>query len=318
MRHVIIILIIGTFLTGCEKQNEELEEFAFDDSQIAYRDVHKYTFDENGRIQLDRKTSYQFMAGVAFDSTITETVFRYNEKGQLISAGDSPESTRQVIIYNDLDSLVGDFRINEFGDTTRLISNVYEDNRLVRTINRYLDMKLPENAAKIRKDDQRNYDTVLFVSDLVYENDIHIKSFSRDKAGIVSEEIEHFYEGGKLVRTITYAFLGDAKYIRQTTYYTAKDQSDADFVSIDTQGDTIAFTKTYKNNDGKVVVDYSKEFNVQDMWYYDINGKLLANAIIDENAAVKMVTKYSYDSRGNKIEQLTYRVRLDGSVDNGL
>jgi YD repeat-containing protein len=314
MRRLFIFLAIGTILMACEKQKEQIESFAFDNSQIQYRDVHRYTFSKNGKVQVDRETSFRYVAGLCLDSTITETIFAYNDKGQLISAIDLPDSSKRIKIYNDLDSLISDFRINGFGDTTRLTINLYDGSRLIRTMSRYLDMNLPESFEKPAKKDLRNYDTTVFISDLIYEDDTHIKSLKRDKTGALTEEIELFYEKDKVVKSITYAFLGDAKYIKETTFYSGNDHS-PDFVSIDTQGDTIAFIKTFNKDDGRVVLSRSKEFDLQDISYYDMNGQLMAFAYIDSNSQSKTVTRYYYDDKGNIVEEITYRQQLNDAQE---
>ena len=153
MRPIFIILTIGTLLTGCEKQKEQLEKFVFDNSHIAHRTVHKYVFDNNWRIKLDRSISYRYMAGVPLDSTVSETILQYNDKGQLIAAIELPDSSRQVKIYNDLDSLVGDYRINSFGDTTNLTVTEYDGDKVVRRINRHLGMRIPESFKNIKKEE---------------------------------------------------------------------------------------------------------------------------------------------------------------------
>jgi YD repeat-containing protein len=312
MRHLILISLIGTILAGCDKPKEALEKFIFDNNQIVYRDVHKYTFAKNGRIEVDRTTNYQFMAGVAFDSIIYETVFKYNDKGQLISSFDLSDSSRQVKIYNTVDSLVGDYRINGFGDTTYLSSTIYHQNKIIQRVFRHLSRELPDDLKKLKKGDLRNYDTLLFVSDLIYDsNNIHVKTLSRDKTGIVTEEIEHYYEGDRQIKTIKHAFLGDAKYLKETTYYDTGNRPD--FVSIGTQGDTIAITKTIEKSNGRIVLNYVKEFDIQDLWYYDTNGQLLAIVMLDRTAQEKTTSTYSYDDKGNKIEEITYRERLNNA-----
>jgi YD repeat-containing protein len=313
MRPIFIILTIGTLLTGCEKQKEQLEKFIFDNRQIAHRTVHKYVFDNNWRIKLDRSISYQYMAGVPLDSTVSETIFQYNDKGQLIGAIELPDSSRQVKIYNDLDSLVGDYRINPFGDTTNLVVTVYNGGKVVRRINRDLSMRMPESFENIKKEDFRNYDTILFISEMIYDKNLHVKTLSHDKVAMVTEEIEQHYENNKLTKTVTYSFLGDAKYIKATTFYDKTEDKEPDFVSIGMQGDTIAFTKTVVKSDGKIVLNYNKEFGMQDFWYYDKAGQLIATTMVDVNAQERTVSKYTYDSRGNTIEEITFRERLNSA-----
>jgi YD repeat-containing protein len=313
MRQLFIILTIGAVLAGCQNQKEQLEKFVFDNSQISHKTLHNYMFDNSWRIKYDRRISYQYMAGVPLDSTVTETIFQYNDKGLLVSAIDLPDSSRQVKIYNDLDSLIGDYRINHFGDTTNVAVTVYDGNNVVRRINRHLSMRLPESFENIKKEDLRNYDTMLFITDLIYDKDLHVKTLFKDKVGMVSEETEQYYEKDKRTKTITYSFLGDAKYIKETTFYETTKDHEPDFVSVGTQGDTIAIQKTIKKSDGRIVLNYNKEFGMQDIWYYDNVGQLIAIAMVDVNAQEKTISKYTYDTRGNKVEEITYRERLNNA-----
>jgi hypothetical protein len=309
MRQLTIILIISIAWTGCKKEKNQLDKFAFDKNQIAFREVHKYSFNKNGKIAVDRSTSYYYMAGVVFDSITYETHFQYNTKGKLISAVELPDTSRQIKIYNNLDSLVGDYRINQYGDTTFLTVTVYDQNKIVRRINRNLQMKLSNTSLK--KEGLRNYDTLLLVTDLIYENGKHIRSLSRDKTGMVIGETEQFYEGNQLTKTLAYAFLGDTKYLSETTYYKNKGDQNPDFFSIGTQGDTVAMKKTTFKSDGKAILDYNKKSAMQGLWYYDNANKLLATVMVDLSAREKTVSKYTYDNRGNKIEEVTFKVSLD-------
>lgn len=311
MKQLITIFSIGIILAGCEKSKEQLGKLILDNTQIANRVVHKYTFNESGKIKSDHRTSYQYMAGVPFDSITSATFFEYNKKGQLVSTFELPDSTREIRLYNNLDSLIAEYRINGFGDTTHMAVTKYDDNRIVRRINRFLSMRLPEDFSKARKEDLRNYDTMIFITDLIYDEGVHVKSLSRDKNGIVIEEIETYYENNRETKSITYTILGDTKYIKETTYYGSENSNDyPDSFSIGTLGDTVAVMKTFVKTDGKITMSYNSEFSIQDFFYYNTRGQLIAAIVIHEDRQEKDITKYTYDHKGNKIEEISYSEKI--------
>ena len=147
-----------------------------------------------------------------------------------------------------------------------------------------------------------------FATDLFYDKGLHVKSLVHDKSGALSEEIEHYYKGSRCVKTITYAYIGDAKYVKETTYYLTDNESD--YVTVGISGDTTAFTKTMEESHGKTVLHYTRELDVQDIWYYSNGGQLVVAVMLDIKAGERTVSKYIYDLKGNVIEEITYRERL--------
>jgi hypothetical protein len=160
---LLISLTILTALLSCEKQKEQIEKFVFDNKQISTKDIHRYTFDENGRIKTVHTTNFMYMAGVPFDSSTYVKQYEYNDKGQITKIFDTLDSTWQTKFYNEFDSLIADYTINNYGDTTRLTEIDYTNGKSHKQINRILTMKLPEDFENLKKEDLRNYDTLLFI-----------------------------------------------------------------------------------------------------------------------------------------------------------
>lgn len=308
-----IILIFLTTILGCEKQREQIEKFVFDNRQISTKDVYRYEFDGNGRIKTTYSTNFMYMAGVPFDSTTYVKRYEYNDKGQITKIFDTIDSTWQTKFYNELDSLIADYTINNYDDTTRMTTLTYTNGKTHKRVDRMLITKLPDNFENLRKEDLRNYDTTLFITEFVYEGDQHVKSLSFDKDGTLTEEVNLIYENGKKTKTITYSFLGDSKFIRETTVYNDNEEGDFGSVTIGTQGDTTGFQKTIIQDQNKIKINYMKQFNMQDIAYYDKNGRLIGTVLVDLNEKVKTVYSYTYDDKGNVIEEATYRERVNNA-----
>jgi YD repeat-containing protein len=310
---LLIILIFLTTIFGCEKQKEQVEKFVFDNKQISTKDIYRYEFDGNGRIKTTYSTNFMYMAGVPFDSTTYVKRYEYNDKGQIARIFDTIDSTWQTKFYNELDSLIADYTINNYGDTTRMTTLDYTNGKTHKKVDRMLRMKLLDNFENVKKEDLRNYDTMLFITEFVYDGDQHVKSLSFDKDGTLTEEVNLIYENGQKAKTITYSFLGDSKFISETTVYNDNEEGDFGAVTIGTQGDTTGFQKTIIQERNKIKINYMKQFNMQDIAYYDKKGWLIGTVLVDFNEKVKTVYSYTYDDKGNVTEEATYRERVNNA-----
>ena len=137
------------------------------------------------------------MAGVPFDSSTYVKQYEYNDKGQITKIFDTLDSTWQTKFYNEYDSLIADYTIDNYGDTTRLTTLNYTKGKTHKKVDRILRMNLPDNFKNLKKEDLRNYDTMLVITEFVYDGDQHIKSLSFDKDGALTEEVNLIYEKGK-------------------------------------------------------------------------------------------------------------------------
>ncbi len=310
---LLISLTILTTLLSCEKQKEQIEKFVFDNKQISTKDIHRYQFDESGRIKTAETTTFMYMAGVPFDSSTHVKQYEYNDKGQIAKIFDTLDSTWQTKFYNEFDSLIADYTINSYGDTTRLTTLNYTKGKTYKKVDRILTKKLPDHFQSLKKADLRNYDTMLFITEFVYDGDQHMKSLSFDKEGTLTEEVNLIYENGKKIKTITYSFLGDSRFISETTVYNDNEEGDFGAVTIGTQGDTTGFQKTIIQDQNKIKINYMKQFNMQDIAYYDKKGRLIGTVLVDLNENVRTVYSYAYDDRGNVIEEANYKERINNA-----
>lgn len=310
---LLIILIFLTTALSCERQREQVEKFVFDNKQISTKDIYRYEFDSNGRIKTAYSTNLMYLAGVPFDSATYVKRYEYNDKGQITKIFDTIDSTWQTKFYNEFDSLVADYTINNYGDTTRMTILDYTSGKSYKEVDRILTMKLPANFENLKKEDLRNYDTMLFITEFVYEGDQHVKSLSFDKDGTLTEEVNLIYENGQKTKIITYSFLGDSKYISETTIYNNDGSGDLDAITIGTQGDTTGFRKTIIQDQNRITVNHMGQLNMQDITYYDNKGRHIGTVLMDLNEKVKTVYSYTYDDKGNVLEEANYRERINNA-----
>lgn len=308
---LLITLTLLTVFSSCEKQREQVKKFIFDHRQISTKDIHRYKFDENGRIGIVHTTKFKYMAGVPFDSSTYMKRYEYTDNGRTVNIFDTKDSSRQTKVYNEIDSLIADYLINSDGDTIRLTVIDYINGKINKEIYRMLSMRFPEDFENMKREDLRNYDTLLFITKFIYEGDRHTKSLSFEKGELMTEETHFIYENGRKTKAITYSFLGDIKYIKETTIYSDNKSGDPDALTIGPQGDTIGFRKTIFQDQHKIVVNYMGQYNVQDISYYDNKGRHIGIVFLDLDKKVKTVQSYTYDDDGNVIEEASYKERIN-------
>lgn len=310
MRHLITILTATVLLTSCEKQRQQVEKFVFDSKQIASRQIHTYEFYGDGKIKADNSVTYYYMASVPFDTIVSKDVYEYTDKGKVKSIISLTDSTKRLITYNEIDSLTGDFRINQTGDTTFLALNEYHNGKLTKTINRMLSARFPSNAEDIKTEDFRIYDTLLYISEMTYNGDQIKKSISKDAKGNITGENESIYEDGREIKSVSYSFIGTEKYINQTTNYIYGKGKHPDYITTNPKGDTISFQKTVFQDGMRIVTNYFSQVGSQDIWYYHKQNRLVGNINLNLRDKIKYVYSYKYDAKGNKIEEVNYKERF--------
>lgn len=308
----LIILVALTTIFSCSKQKEQIEKFVFDNTQISYKEIHRYEFDKNGKIKTDYTTDLMYIAGVSIDTTTSEKHFEYNDKGQIIRVFDTFDSVRRTRFYNESDSLIADYAINNYNDTTELTVITYLDGKNHKITDRRLILKIPEDINDLTKEGVRNYDTLYHIIELIYDGDQHVKTLLYDKDGAVTEEIKFYYEDGLKTESITYAFVGDNKYVKETTTYSENDTHTPDVVATNIRGDTTFFLKTILQNENKIVISVGsiEQFSMTDISYYDKNGLLTGTILLDPLQNLKTIYSYTYDSRGNLLEQANYKTKI--------
>lgn len=305
---LLLIIIAATF--GCKQQQEAVEKFVFDNTQIATLETHNYDFDTNGRIIADHTTTHLFMGNVPFDSSSHTKRFEYNEKGQTARIFDTRDSTWQFKFYNTIDSLIADYTINTYGDTIRMTIIEYSIGKSHMKMDRLLARNLPEDPEDLTKWGSRNYDTIILKTQFIYEGDRHIKSLSLDRHGKVTKETEFVYTAQAFTKAITYDYLGEHKFVKETSYHKEVKINEPDSWTIGALGDTTAFTKTIFQNEKKVIHVYMGDLNMHDVIYYDRGDRMIGKVMLDLDQQIKTTISYKYDGRGYLIEESSYNEKI--------
>lgn len=313
MRQLITILIVATLLLGCEEQRERVEKFVFDTKQITTRTIHNYELYPDGKIKADHSITYFSQAGIPFDSIGQYEQFTYNSAGNLESRFDPTDSGKRLYIYNEVDSLVGDFSINRFGDTIFLAITDYRNGKVVRRVNRMLSTTTPYDSDNMKMEDLRKYDTLLNISELVYSDDKLEKTISKDKDGNITSEVHELYEGGKPVKRMTYSILGDMKYVNEIVEYSDSYEGEPDYQVTNPQGDAVGYKKTVFQDNMRIVVYYMGMLGTQSISYYNHMGLLVGSVEIDLNEKTKEVFSFKHDAKGRVIEEANYKERLSNA-----
>ncbi|HTH57628.1 MAG TPA: hypothetical protein VL728_16370 [Cyclobacteriaceae bacterium] len=305
-------LITIILLTSCEKQRKQIEEFVVNQKQISSKTIHEYEFYPDGKIKTDHSRILYIRAGRTLDTLSSKKEFKYHANGKVESIFDASDSAKTFKTYNDMDSLITDIRINGFGDTTFFEKIDYQNGNETRRISRLLMTKFSANAEDIKKTDFRNYDTLLDITQFMYVGKLREKALSIDKNGNITAEIHYIYNQGKHIKTIVYSFLGSTKYIRETTDYTDGETKEPDYVTVGPRGDTIAFQKTTSENDMRITV-ICNNLNSRDIWYYNKKNQLVGTVSIDYLSHMKYFNAYTYDDKGNILEEQNYKESLNNT-----
>jgi len=173
-----------------------------------------------------------------------------------------------------------------------------------------LSPKLPDNIEDLNDGSLKVYDTILHISEFAYSGDKLEKTVTKDKKGNIVSEIRQVYKEGKRIKSMTYSFLGDTKYVSETTEYNTNDVKEADFLTTNPGGDTIGYKRSLVENNKKVVINFHKLFDMQNVSYFDETGQLIGTIDIDLKNNTKHMSSYKYDGQGNVIEETKYTEML--------
>ncbi|MFA6277624.1 MAG: hypothetical protein WC622_12785 [Pedobacter sp.] len=309
MRQIATIPILLLILC-CKRQQEQVEKFIFDNSQINTKQTHSYVFYDDGKIKIDKSVIYTYRTGIAIDSMVFTKEYFYNGKGQVERTTELENGDRELKIYDEQDSLVGDFKITKDNDTTFFEKTVYKDGKKSSVTTRRLVMKLLDFENQ-KEEDLRNFDTVLIKKEFQYQNNLIHKTLITDQKGKLKEEIHHFYINGVQNKKDIYSFLQGLKYLKETANYNLENNNKSDYIAVGKDGDTSTVRKTIKQDDVNIISTNYKNFGLQILEYYNEKNQLIGTIDVNLTEKIKNIVSISYDNRGNIIEESSYRLRLN-------
>jgi hypothetical protein len=305
MMRYFLIVFFSFLLFTCSKKKDQIEKFIFDKKQINTQKVYSYTFYPTGKPKTKASTLYYYFNGVIIDSASFKEKIIYNKKG-LISKIES-EKANEYYFYDSKDSLIAKHEINSFGDTIHLEKNLYMNGELVQRINRHLTIKLKED---ITKTDFRDYDTMYWKTNFEHPHDTLTISQVRDSKNKLENIYHTYYKNTIPVKEVEYAFLGEQEYLKSTVHYDIAHPNTGDFFNITPLGDTIGLQKTVHTDSLKVISFWNRDWGHYEFWFYNKKNRLIKT--IQENYTEKKrdVFTYTYDSRGNCIEEINFTERI--------
>lgn len=304
MKYLIIILSI-LFLLSCSKQKEQFEKIVFDARQINSQTLHTYTFYPSGKIKTTQSVQYFYKNGSRIDSLVYEKTFFYNNKGRIIRIEE--DNTNEYYLYNNLDSLIVKYSVNSFGDTSFLDKISYKDGRVNSRLYRRLAIKFEENLTTT---DLRNYDTIFDEIQYHYLGDSLEVQVFKDLRHEVTAEINTYYSNGKRLKAIHYNFLGDLKYVQNTTIYDLSELENPDYVDVNPSGDTTGFQKTNFKDSVRIVSTFLSVVDTRDYSFYNMRNQLIKSVMEDLPNQRRDIFTYLYDSKGNLIEETHFTERI--------
>ncbi|NOS94415.1 MAG: hypothetical protein HOP30_21080 [Cyclobacteriaceae bacterium] len=311
MRILALIIISVLWLLSCERTNKQVDEFQFDNNRIVDKTIHSYEFYPDGKIKMDHSMSYYFMNGELFDSLNWQKFYTYSKAGKLESTIDLTDSSRRLYIYNEVDSLVGDFAINSHGDTSFFSTAEYVNNKLVKRVNRLLRQNFQEGVDHAKMIDERKYDTLLDITEFKYNGDKLEKTISKDEKGNIISEILEVYKDKRKIKSMTYSYLGKTKFVSEITEFADGSGNIPDYTTVGPNGDTISYRKTIFRNKSKVVLYYNRHLNSMNVSYYNERGLLIGTVDTDLSQKTRRIYSYQYDDKGNIVEEASYREDLN-------
>jgi len=307
MRKIATVLILLVVI-GCKRQKEQVENFIFDISQINTKQLHKYAFYDDGKIKIDKTVIYSYIAGTAVDSLVSTNEYSYNEKGLIEKIAGVENGDRKLKFYNYQDSLVVDLEVNKNNDTTFLEKTAYNSGLKSSIIRRVLLLKLPD-FENPKEDDLRSFDTLFSKRKFVYQGKLLSKTYITDQKGKL--EIHHFYKNGIESKRETYSFIRGIRFLKETAHYDLENNRNSDYTAISNEGDTLTSKKSIKQHDLHIISSNYKNAGIQILEYYDLKGQLIGTIDINLKEKVKNIHSFSYDNKGNLLEEASYRQKLN-------
>jgi hypothetical protein len=291
-------------LTGCNIEQKDLGQITEDILERTSREIHNYTYDENGNILLDNEVIYDIVNQRVVDTTRTTSRYMYENNNLIkidIQSEISELSLTKSYKYDAKDSLTLELWIELNGDTTFFNKFVYDinGNTLIEETRKLFDKRTTEEI--INNPTKIVYDTIYIKLVNEFNGRDCILSKVINKKGEVESEIVFTYENGRKVKAETYKFLGTVKYVYSTQTYDYTYYPNGEYETIDVKGFPIE-SLSVEMRKGKL---YKRTLMIGDymlIQFFDNSGKIIKDA----DFSAKRVTDYTYDKKGNRTAAFTF------------
>lgn len=307
------VLGIGLILLfSCKKK---IAEFIFDLSRTNYLIKYDYNYKHGKKNSMIDKF-YTIKFGQTVDSTISKTLYEYNDKGFLVKEIEYIDHNKnpnlKLLNYDMNDSLILIQEINSNGDTTFIERYAYFPDDKKTIFHREITINLKPNKVSTTGIKTKTYDTVLFTKVYRYENNICKSSNEYDKNKKLSKVVEYEYKDKKIYKEIHYFIFNNIKIFVKTKYLDySKNNLLPEYYSLDTNNDTIEFRRN-KFNKNEIIYSilFDKEFNYTTKVYFK-NGREIGSVSINKGMNYKLFTSTTYYDNGDTKEYRTYVEKIN-------
>ena len=310
------VTTIVILISGCAYVQEEVAQALIENMDFQYIDKYDYEYTQRGDIKYRKLMSYKYANTTLIDSTFVITKYEYDTMGRLVEETNKIQASgtgdnKDILIfltylsyppkilyrYNDMDSVIANYELNQFGDTIKRVEKEYVDEKVVTEFTRHIDF-LPNESSKI------SMDTTYLYKEFVYEDSKLKRIIENDKSGYVTSVEDFIYQDTLLIKKVKYDSLFDQAVINEITEYdyandpenpdvTIKKPEPLDFI--------ISLKKSIRLNGQKVVIHFrSEEFSV-DSTFYNTAGHPERSVHTNFETNTKIKKSFRHNKNGNVI-----------------
>ncbi|MBB6613187.1 hypothetical protein H7F15_19285 [Pontibacter sp. Tf4] len=302
----ILFLLCVFLLSQCKQKASESK---LNDSNFTEGEVIHYQYDESGRLVKERKVSY-LLVGNKPDSLSFVTTYFYDKKGRKIKVEDHDGSDELLSTtffnYDSRDSLLAEYIVDTHGDTTTLVENAYGENGNLH-LNKHRQLLNTQSEDDLLNG-KSNYDTLFTLTENFYQSGLLIRSTDRDVNNALVVESEYKYDGQKLVKMEVYEFQDSKKQLRIANFYPNIDKaSGLERITVNILGDTIGVRRIEKHESGKVArsIELDTELGHAIITRHNLQGHIIEETFIIKDLGRKTIRRFSFDSSGRKIKEVS-------------
>lgn len=298
---------------GCKNK---IGEFIVDDSQMSYIFKYEYEYNELGKKNSMLLKQYTLMFAQIVDSSVTKTIFEYNEKGLLIKeiSKNVNEKKPDIVLYNydSNDSLISENHINSEDDTIHMVQYGYFPDGRKILLQRDLIINIDLSKDFITAYENKTYDTILYTNAYLYESNRCKRLVEYDKNKKLAQEIVYEYKNDKIFKEDYYSYMGDLKmYVKTMFYDYSKNQKIPDSYSLDESNDTIDLTKNiFKGNNIEYTLNSYEKGSIINTAFYK-NGQEVESIDINKQMKRKAVYLTTYYDNGDIKEERFHREKIN-------
>lgn len=301
MKNIPFLLCI-LLLSQCKQKSYESK---LNDGSFTEGKVINYYYDGSGKLLKESSMSF-LMVGNKPDSLSFVTTYFYDANGRKIKVEENDGSNKllstTLFDYDLRDSLLAEYTIDIYGDTTQLVENIYGENGSLHLQKHRL--LLNSQSGEDILSGKRNYDTLFTLTENFYQAGLLTKSIDRNIKNALVTEREFEYDGQILTKMRVYEFPGSKKQLLITNIYLDDNASKLEKVTVNILGDTVGVKQVEKNSNGEMSKISEVDTEMGNIFITNFNDK---GQVATELEIIKVLEKktirfFSYDLSGRKVK----------------